>query len=158
MPSIHTRASRACFTCRNRKVRCNVALAGIPCSSCSSAGLKCSINPTKRSSLKSSAKERRSIPIGLHVFDVHMKSPNDQSSREADPESQSESQEDVTSRIDNFLTTAPEALDLDLVKALSATISECSNFLACNQANAQQVTKPQFRAQKLFSGHRFRNI
>lgn len=29
-----TRASKACLVCRQRKVRCNVALTGSPCSNC----------------------------------------------------------------------------------------------------------------------------
>ena len=41
------RSSRACGSCRSRKVRCNVVLHGIPCSNCEHDEVEC-IVPNKR--------------------------------------------------------------------------------------------------------------
>ncbi|OQV01254.1 Fungal Zn2-Cys6 binuclear cluster domain-containing protein, partial [Cladophialophora immunda] len=41
---LRRRAPRACITCHNRKVRCDVSRKGTPCSNCSRAAVVCSVD------------------------------------------------------------------------------------------------------------------
>jgi len=43
---IRKRAKRACVRCRTRKVRCDVVLAGTPCTNCKLDGEECVIRPS----------------------------------------------------------------------------------------------------------------
>ena len=80
------------------------------------------MNSTKRTSHKSSAKERKTIPTGLHVFDVRMNMPGCQIDGDEEPNPEPVLQPDVTSKIDKFLDTAPQALDFGFGKHLSVTL------------------------------------
>lgn len=115
---------------------------GVPCAGCSSAELKCSINSAKKTNQRTFAKERQSIPTGLHVFELEtgIISPGRQSELDDDAVDKAtgdvapqQTLEDTISRIDTidqFLATAPQALDFDLGKHLSATMRSTKDFPA----------------------------
>lgn len=45
---VFKRASYACMKCQERKVRCDVAIRGSPCTNCLLDGDECEVRPPKR--------------------------------------------------------------------------------------------------------------
>ncbi|KAJ3535260.1 hypothetical protein NM208_g7209 [Fusarium decemcellulare] len=48
IPARTNRAAKACSSCHMRKVRCDVARAGLPCTKCKDSGFDCVIQPRKK--------------------------------------------------------------------------------------------------------------
>lgn len=95
------RASKACLTCRERKVRCNVTTSGVPCASCNSAGIECEVSYAKKPRYRASAKEFSTIPSGYHVFEANIL-PDGAMTDQISTEPDTNLQKDLRSRIDNF--------------------------------------------------------
>ncbi|TID23495.1 cutinase transcription factor 1 alpha [Venturia nashicola] len=60
------RASRACETCHARKVRCDAASLGVPCTNCTAFGVECRIPTPKRKKTASGKKEGDVCSDGEH--------------------------------------------------------------------------------------------
>ncbi|GAO47308.1 hypothetical protein G7K_1517-t1 [Saitoella complicata NRRL Y-17804] len=66
------RASRACETCHARKVRCDAATLGIPCTNCSAFGIDCKIAVTrKKAQLQKSKSSENEGPLVSPVDEVN---------------------------------------------------------------------------------------
>ncbi|KAF1995407.1 hypothetical protein P154DRAFT_526331 [Amniculicola lignicola CBS 123094] len=68
------RASRACETCHARKVRCDAASLGVPCTNCTAFSIECRIPTPKRKKTHSKAKDTDS-DVGEHSQNEVSQSP-----------------------------------------------------------------------------------
>ncbi|CAK7207951.1 hypothetical protein SEUCBS139899_010766 [Sporothrix eucalyptigena] len=57
--TVKRRASRACLSCRARKVRCDVLSCGLPCTNCRLDGIQCVLSDTNRGKKQPSVAARR---------------------------------------------------------------------------------------------------
>ncbi|KAL1889582.1 hypothetical protein Sste5346_008831 [Sporothrix stenoceras] len=57
--TVKRRASRACLSCRARKVRCDVLSCGLPCTNCRLDGIQCVLSDTNRGKKQSAVAARR---------------------------------------------------------------------------------------------------
>jgi hypothetical protein len=51
---VRRRASRACLSCRSRKVRCDVTSEGTPCTNCRLDNVACRLTPSSRGRVRAS--------------------------------------------------------------------------------------------------------
>ena len=64
------RSAQACILCRERKVRCDVARTGIPCSNCARAVTKCSVNAHRKGRLTQQLSSRSLPSANVYTFEV----------------------------------------------------------------------------------------
>ncbi|KAF2403319.1 hypothetical protein EJ06DRAFT_272345 [Trichodelitschia bisporula] len=77
------RASRACETCHARKVRCDAASLGVPCTNCTAFGIECRIPAPKRKKTSQSKKDGESDnEIAQSQSPTATASPGDSSARD----------------------------------------------------------------------------
>ncbi|KAK6579826.1 hypothetical protein PZA11_007534 [Diplocarpon coronariae] len=72
------RASRACETCHARKVRCDAASLGVPCTNCVAFSIECKIPPPKRKKT-AAGKSKDSDSDRGETVDVDERSPSNES-------------------------------------------------------------------------------
>ncbi|RVX71602.1 hypothetical protein B0A52_03786 [Exophiala mesophila] len=78
-PTKWKRSTRACITCRSRKVRCDLETYGSPCSNCRFNNIVCQAagNNRRKKQLKNHCKKcSGSITEGVHVAESHTSSPS----------------------------------------------------------------------------------
>ena len=94
---VRRRASRACYSCRAKKVKCNVVKGGVPCHNCHADEIDCVVSDARkrrRYRTDGAGLDRSPFPSAKGVAGLDI--------------------EETFSRIDGFLATAPTSLDFEL--------------------------------------------
>lgn len=128
---VRTRASKACTCCRERKVKCNVTVTGIPCVNCVRHQMTCVVSGRKRRRFRTEELlPSRSLGVSASI-------------------GKGVGGQDSALTIDTFLASAPTTLDFESGGQVQRT-SGCSPLviillLVINETDASFVT-----ASKLF--------
>ena len=96
---VKRRASKACHSCRSRKVKCSVVKTGIPCQNCRLGHVECVVSQARR---------RRRAYAEKALVNHRSTTVDDDLEEGALPP------RDMTAKLDNFLATAPQSLDFKL--------------------------------------------